>query len=203
MKVVQYGAGHAEGAPHPVRFSAVALDLDLANPAVAIGHDGVEQFGARHRECQKRQLVFGQAQECVLRQPDRVGQPDQHRLAGIDERHGAEDCVAQPLRLRLHGIDDRGMADLAAVILQDVELPARDHKADLVGAALQHPLDQVFADRARPLGAVILAAADRQQFLREGQWLDAGAIASGGNDAPHGSSLHRRCRLAGRGPGRV
>ncbi len=181
-------------APHTQFDRAPSLlDLDFADPPVLIADHGVEQFRPRDREGQEGEPVVGKPGEGVLRKPDRVGQTDQHRFGRVDERDGAKDRVAQPARLGLHRIGDRGLAglaaDLAAVILQDVEFPARDHKADLVGAALQHALDQVFADRARALGAALEAAADRQQFLREGQRLNARAVAGGGNDAPHGSSL--------------
>ena len=96
---------------------------------------------------------------------------------GGDQRQRPEDRVAQAARLRLHHVGDGRRPVGAAVVSQDVRLAGRDHEADLVGAAVDHALDEVFADRARTLDAAGQPAADRQQLLRERERLDAAAAA--------------------------
>jgi len=189
MQLVQHGAGHAERPPYPVRQGTLLLHLDFADPPVLIADHGVKQFRPRDREGQESKPVVGEPGESIFRKPDRVGQTNQHWFGRVDERGGAKDRVAQPARLGLDCIGNRGVTGFPAVILQDVEFPAGDHKTDFVGAAVQHALDQVLADGAGALGIALETAPDRQQFLREGQRLNARAVAGGRNDAPHGSSL--------------
>ena len=106
-------------------------------------------------------------------------------LVGRDERQRLKNRVAQTFRLALHGVADRGVADLSAVVRNDVRLPRRDDETDARGAAGQHAVNQIFADGARPLGLAIEAAADRQQLFAERERLNAAADSSRGNDAPH------------------
>jgi hypothetical protein len=54
------------------------------------------------------------------------------------------------------------------VIFHDVRLSGRDHEADLVGSTIDHALDQILAHGAGALDSIVEAAADGQQFLREG-----------------------------------
>ena len=65
------------------------------------------------------------------------------------------------------------------------DLPGEMTKQILSAPPQDHALDEVLADRARPLGVAVAPAADRQQFLRKRQRLDAAAGACGWNDAPH------------------
>ena len=73
----------------------------------------------------------------------------------------------------------------AAVVLEDVGLAGRDDEADLRRAGGEHALDEMLADRARPLDRAVEAAADRQQLLRKRQRLNPRARARRRNDAPH------------------
>src|SRR3546814_18473131 len=50
---------------------------------------------------------------------------------------------------------------------------------------MDHLVDEIFTDRAWPSCRSVEAAADREQFLREGQRLDARAAAGSRDDAPH------------------
>src|SRR4029453_1280402 len=61
----------------------------------------------------------------------------------------------------------------------------RDHEADLVDAALDHALEQIFAHRAWPLTGALAPAADRQELLRKGKRLDAAAASPRRDYAPH------------------
>ena len=71
---------------------------------MTIGDDGVEHGGVVHREQQERQPAVTQGGQRVFGIPDRVGQADQHVLAGTDEGAGAEHGIAQPTGLVLHDV---------------------------------------------------------------------------------------------------
>src|SRR3546814_3050037 len=67
--------------------------------------------------------------------------------------------------------------------------------ADLRRAAIDHPVDEIFTDRAWPFGRAVAAAADREQFLREGQRLHARATA-GSRSEEHTSELQSLMRTS-------
>src|SRR5690606_15335997 len=80
----------------------------------------------------------------------------------------------------------------------DVRFAGADDDADLLRAAPDQTLHQVFAYRARSLDVVQHASADGQQLLGERQRLDAAAASGGGYQAPHDDSRVsvRRKRIA-------
>src|SRR5215213_10262773 len=75
--------------------------------------------------------------------------------------------------------------ELSSEIFEDVRLARRYDEAELVDAAEDHALEQIFAHGARALDSIGHAAADRQQLFRKSQRLYARSTASGGNNAPH------------------
>jgi hypothetical protein len=184
-ELVQDMARHLEGAPDPLRGGALLLDLDLHHAVVLVENNGIEELGLFHRKEQERQLVIRQAAEAVLGKPDRVWKTDQDRLVRRDERRRPEDCVAQSDRVGLN--DEQGGRGFVAgcVIFEDVGLARADDETDLVDAGAHHPAHQIFADRAWALRLPVDPAADRQQFLREAERLDAAAASGRGHDAQH------------------
>src|SRR3546814_17268148 len=103
----------------------------------------------------------------------------------MNQRQCPKYGVAEPARTRLHDISDLCRADAGSEIFEDIGFARRYDEADLRRAAIDHPVDEVFADRAGPLGRAVEAAADREKFLREGQRLDARAATCSRADAPH------------------
>src|SRR5690348_3287228 len=99
MQVVQYGARHLEGAPHPVRRRGASLNLNLANAAHVVADNGVEQLRAIYGESQKGEPVIGQLVQSVFGQPDRIGEADQYPIIAMDQRQSAKDRITQASRL--------------------------------------------------------------------------------------------------------
>src|SRR4051794_14976698 len=155
---------HLEGAPDPVGGGAVLLDLDLAH-TIPIENDGVEEFRPLDGKQQEGQNVIGQLGEPIFRKPDRVRQTNDNRRIAVDDWLSGEHRVAQSNRPLLDYINDWCRAVTRAEILHDVGLTRRYYEANLVGAAANHALDEVFADGTGTLNAIFGATADRQQFL--------------------------------------
>jgi len=96
-----------------------------------------------------------------------------------------EDGIAEAARLRLHCVHNVSAPQSGAVVMKDVSFAGRDDKAELVGAASDHALNEVLAYCPRALAAVIDPAAYWKQFLRKGQRLDPITCACRWNDSPH------------------
>src|SRR5579871_51882 len=103
----------------------------------------------------------------------------------MNQRQRAKECVAQTRRLRLHDITDRDRMRVRAIIFDNVRLTRPDNETNARGAADHQAFDQVVAHRPRPLHAAIAPSADRQQFLRKRQRLNAAALPGCRNDSPH------------------
>src|SRR6185437_2856484 len=130
-------------------------------------------------------MVIGQPAHSILWEPDGIGQSHDDGFGGMDERQSAKDGVAQADRTLLHGIGDVRGPDAAAKIFDDIGFAGRKNEADVADASAYHPLNEVFTDRARPLGLPVKTAADGQELFRECERLNTAAHASRGNDSPH------------------
>src|SRR4051794_22886441 len=100
----------------------------------------------------------------------------------------------------LDAVEDARRKHPAAVVLQDVRLAWRDDEADLVGAAEHEALDEILADRARPIAVAVATASHRQQLLGECERLHSASLPRRRNDAPHGHSIEtlmfERCMMS-------
>src|SRR3546814_9597723 len=103
----------------------------------------------------------------------------------MNQRQCPKYGVAEPARTRLHDISDLRRADAGSEIFEDIGFARRYDEADLRRAAIDHPVDEIFTDRAWPFGRAVEAAADREKFIREGQRLAARATTGSRGDAPH------------------
>src|ERR1041385_4209758 len=128
-----------------------------------------------HRKYEKRQSIIRQRTEPILRKPDRVGQTDNDKLIAIDKRQRAKDRITQTRRRSLHRVAERRWSNLTAEVFEDVRLARRDYETNLGRAALDHPFDQVFADRTRAFIPILDAAAHGQQLFGKREWLNAAA----------------------------
>src|SRR5215203_2703559 len=99
--------------------------------------------------------------ECGLWKPDRIWKPDDDLIARRHHADRPEHGIAKTTRPRLHHVSDRNTGVLVAEIFHDVGLSRPDHEADAVGAALDHPLEEILAHRTRALDTILGAATDR------------------------------------------
>src|SRR5215213_7762327 len=143
-----------------------------------------------HRKHEERKPIVGKSREAVIGKPDSVRQADDDDLAAIDERQRAKDRITQPCGCWLHGVAECRRANLAAEVFEDVRLARRDDEADLPRAAFDHSLDEILADRARSLVAILVATTDRQQFFRKCEWLNAASNACRRHNSPHSLCLN-------------
>src|SRR5690606_35964880 len=161
-QLVIHSSGRLDCAPYPARAGVRLLDADLDHSLWIriVERDGVEKLGPLYREEQEGQQVVRQLGERRIGEPHCVRQADGHALVGRNERMRAENRVAQSCRLRLHDVDQIGAAELPAVVFEDVRFAGADDEADLLRAAPDQTLHQVFAYRARSLDVVQHASAD-------------------------------------------
>jgi hypothetical protein len=157
--------GHFERAPNPFRCGVGALDLDFENVALFVRDDGVEILRLFNREEQERKNVVGKFGEAVFRKPNRVGKANERLFVILDEVGGLENGVAEAGGFLLDDVGEVDVVVAPAVIFEDVGFSGRDDETDLVGAAADHALDEIFADGARTFGVRFVEAAAHGQEL--------------------------------------
>src|SRR5690606_16658396 len=121
----------------------------FAHAVGRIEYDGVEQLGPLDRKQQERELLRGERLQRRRREPYRIRYSDDHAFVRRDQTVRAKYGVAQTGRVLLHDIHEIRSAEARAEVLEDVRLACTDDETDLVHAAANHALEQVFADCAR------------------------------------------------------
>src|SRR5689334_12760272 len=182
---MQHRARHLERAPHPRRTRVSLFHIDSQYATLLVRDYRIEELRMVHRKHEKRESIVGQRREAILRKPDRVRETNQYDLSAIDKRQRAKDRIAQTRRRWLHGVTERSWADLAAEVFENVRLARRHNETDLSRPAFDHAFDEILADRARPLVAILVATTDRQQLFGKCEWLNAAPNACRRHNSPH------------------
>src|ERR671923_90161 len=103
---MESGAGGGDRAPDPVARGRFIFHLDPLDKAQLVANDGIE--GPRVGDWKKNQVDFSaleiqRRQIGIFREPDGIGQADDHRVMVAGKRLGAEESIAQAAWPMLHG----------------------------------------------------------------------------------------------------